>query len=137
MLGLALIIVIVKLTRIVVRRRKHAERLGQYEEHLGSKEDLIQEMSGQTYFETHNVIVTRPDGSRISPLSSSRGDSRPSPPFRVHAVGCECSKLSFIQGERPGQTNTKCMCENAISENFNRCESLAPPRLFLQELEVM
>ena len=87
MLGLVVIITIVKLTSNVMRKRKHAGRLGHYEEHLGSKEGLIPEMSEQAHFGTHDVIITRPDGSQISPLSSSR-DSSPSPPsFRAHVVG--------------------------------------------------
>jgi len=76
-----------------MRKRKHAGRLGQYEEHLGSKEGLIPEMSDQAHFETHNVIITRPDGSQISPLSSSRGDSPFSPPFHTHVVGGSPSPL--------------------------------------------
>jgi hypothetical protein len=93
MLGLVVIITIVKLTSNAMRKRKHAGRLGQYEEHLGSKEGLIPEMSDQAHFETHNVIITRPDGSQMSPLSSTRGDS-PSPPlFRAHVVGSSSSPL--------------------------------------------
>ena len=45
MLGLVVIITIVKLTSNVMRKLKHARRLGQCEEHLGSKEGLIPEMS--------------------------------------------------------------------------------------------
>ncbi|KAF8497478.1 hypothetical protein F5888DRAFT_1698339 [Russula emetica] len=93
MLGLVVIITIVKLTSNAMRKRKHAGRLGQYEEHLGSKEGLIPEMSDQAHFETHNVIITRPDGSQISPLSSSRGDSPFSPPFHTHVVGGSPSPL--------------------------------------------
>jgi hypothetical protein len=91
MLGLVVIITIVKLTSNAMRKRKHAGRLGQYEEHLGSKEGLIPEMGDQAHFETHNVIITRPDGSQMSPLSSSRGDSPSPPPFRAHVVGSSLS----------------------------------------------
>lgn len=93
MLGLVVIITIVKLTSNAMRKRKHVGRLGQYEEHLGSKEGLIPEMSDQAHFETHNVIITRPDGSQISPLSSIRGDSPSPPPFRAHVVGNSPSPL--------------------------------------------
>ena len=93
MLGLVVIITIVKLTSNAMRKRKPAGRLGHHEEHLGSKEDLIPEMNDQAHFGTHNVIITRPDGSQISPLSSSRGDSRHSPPFRAHVVGGSPSPL--------------------------------------------
>jgi hypothetical protein len=89
MLGLVVIITIIKLTSNAMRKRKHAGRLGQCEEHLGSKEGLIliPEMSDQAHFETHNVIITRPDGSQMSPLSSTRGDSPSPPSFRAHVVG--------------------------------------------------
>ena len=95
MLGLVVIITIVKLTSNAMRKRKHAGRLGQYEDHLGSKEGLIPAMSNQAQFETHNVIITRPDGSQISPLSSSHGDSRSPPPFpsRAYVVGSTPSPL--------------------------------------------
>ena len=93
MLGLVVIITIVKLTSNAMRKRKHAGRLGQYEDHHGSKEGLIPEMSDQAHFETHNVIITRPDGSQVSALSSSRGDSRSLPPFRAHVVGSSPSPL--------------------------------------------
>jgi hypothetical protein len=93
MLGLVVIITIIKLTSNAMRKRKHAGRLGQYEDHLGSKEGLIPEMSDQAHFETHNVIITRPDGSQMSPLSSSRGDSPSPPPFRAHVVGSSPSPL--------------------------------------------
>ena len=93
MLGLVVIITIVKLTSNAMRKRKHAGRLGQYEEHLGSKEGLIPEMSDQAHFETHNVIITRPDGSQISPIPSSRGDSPSPPSFRAHVVGSSPSPL--------------------------------------------
>jgi hypothetical protein len=81
LLGLVVIITIVKLTSNAMRKRKHAVGLGRYDEHLSSKEGLIPEMSEQAHFETHDVIITSPDGSEISPLSSSRGDS-PSPTSR-------------------------------------------------------
>jgi hypothetical protein len=45
MLGLVVIITIVKFTSNAMRKLKHARRLGQCEEHLGSKEGLILEMS--------------------------------------------------------------------------------------------
>jgi hypothetical protein len=93
MLGLVVIITIVKLTSNAMQKRKHAGRLGQYEEHLGSKEGLIPEMSDQAHFESHNVIITRPDGSQMSPLSSSRGDSPSPPPFRAHVIGSSPSPL--------------------------------------------
>jgi hypothetical protein len=86
MLGLVVIITIIKLTSNAMRKRKHAVGIGRYDEHLSSKEGLIPEMSDQAHFETHDVIITRPDGSEISPLSSSRGDSPSPPPFRAHAV---------------------------------------------------
>jgi hypothetical protein len=70
-----------------MRKRKHAVGLGKYDEHLSSKEGLIPEMIDQAQFETHDVIITRPDGSEISPHSSSRGLSPSPPPFRVHTVG--------------------------------------------------
>ena len=58
MLGLVVIITIVKLTSNAMRKLKHARRLGQCEEeeHLGSKEGLIPEMSDP----------------RLIPLDSSR-----------------------------------------------------------------
>ena len=87
MLGLVLIITIVKITSNAMRKRKHALKLGQYDEHLSSKEGLIPEMIDQAHFETHDVIITRPDGSEILPHSSSRGDSPSPPPFRAHTVG--------------------------------------------------
>ena len=93
MLGLVLIITIVKLTSSAMQKRKHAVGLGKYDEHLSSKEGLIPEMIDQAHFETHDVIITRPDGSEISPLSSTRGDSPSPPPFRVHTVGSSPSPL--------------------------------------------
>jgi hypothetical protein len=93
MLGLVVIITIVKLTSNAMRKRNHAGRLGQYEDHLGSKEGLIPEMSDQANFDTHDVIITRPDGSQMSPFSSSRGDSPSPPPFRAHVVGSSPSPL--------------------------------------------
>jgi hypothetical protein len=87
MLGLVVIITIIKLTSNAMRKRKHAVGFGRYDEHLSSKEGLIPEMSDQAHFETHDVIITRPDGSEISPLSSSRSDSPSPPPFRALAVG--------------------------------------------------
>jgi hypothetical protein len=56
MLGLVVIITIVKLTSNAMRKLKHARRLGQCEEHLGSKEGLIPDMSDP----------------RLIPLDSSR-----------------------------------------------------------------
>ncbi len=93
MLGLVVIITIVKLTSNAMRKRKHAVGLGQYDENLGSKEGLIPEMSDQAHFETHNVIITRPDGSEISPLSSTSGDSPSPPPFRAPVIGISSSPL--------------------------------------------
>jgi hypothetical protein len=93
MLGLVVIITVVKLTSMAMRKRKHAGRLGQYEEHLGSKEGLIPDMSDQAHFETHNVIITRPDGSQMSPLSSIRGNSPSPSPFRAHVGGSSPSPL--------------------------------------------
>jgi hypothetical protein len=55
-LGLVVIITIVKLTSNAMRKLKHARGLGQCEEHLGSKEGLIPEMSDR----------------RLIPLDSSR-----------------------------------------------------------------
>ncbi|KAH9983777.1 hypothetical protein BJV77DRAFT_1041209 [Russula vinacea] len=86
MLGLVVIITIVKLTGNAMRKRKHAVGFGRYDEHLSSKEGLIPEMSDQAHFETHDVIITRPDGSEISPLSSGRSDSPSPPPFRGHGI---------------------------------------------------
>ena len=80
-LGLVVVITIVKLTSNAIRKRKHVAGIRQYDEHLSSKEGLIPEMSEQAHFETHNVIITSPDGSEISPLSPSRGDSPSPPPF--------------------------------------------------------
>ena len=93
MLGLVVIITIVKLTSNAMRRGKLAGRLGQNDEHLGSKEGLIPEKSDQAHLETHNVIITRPDGSQISPLSFSRGDLPFPPPFRAHVAGSSPSPL--------------------------------------------
>ncbi|KAN0139179.1 hypothetical protein V8E53_002680 [Lactarius tabidus] len=76
-IGLIVFITIVKLTSNAMRKRKHPVRLGKYDDHPSSK-GLIPEMSGKGRFETHDVIITRPDGSEISPLSSSRSSS-PSP----------------------------------------------------------
>ncbi|KAI0299363.1 hypothetical protein B0F90DRAFT_612808 [Multifurca ochricompacta] len=71
-----------------MRRRKHPVGLGKYEEHLnGSKEGLIPELGDKANFETHDVIITRPDGSKISPLSPTRGNSPPPPPFVRGALG--------------------------------------------------
>ena len=79
-IGLIVFITIVKLTSNALRKRKHPVGLGKYEDHLSSN-GLIPEMSDKGHFETHDVIITRPDGSEISPLSSSRSSS-PSPrPF--------------------------------------------------------
>ncbi|KAI0252787.1 hypothetical protein BJV78DRAFT_1281376 [Lactifluus subvellereus] len=76
--GLMVLVTIVKLTSNALRRRKHPVGLGKYEEHLSSKEGLIPDMCDKVHFDTHDVIVTCPDGSEISPLSPRRGDS-PSP----------------------------------------------------------
>ncbi|KAI9513542.1 hypothetical protein F5148DRAFT_1156409 [Russula earlei] len=87
-IGLVVIITVVKLTSNVMRKRKHAKALGQYDEHLSSKEGLIPNMSEQRHFETHDVIITSPDGSEISPLSPGRDDSPSPPPFGARVVGC-------------------------------------------------
>jgi hypothetical protein len=76
-IGLIVFITIVKLTSNAMRKRKHPVGLGKYDDHPSSK-GLIPAMSGKRHFETHDVIITRPDGSEISPLSSSRSSS-PSP----------------------------------------------------------
>ena len=76
-IGLIVFITIVKLTSNAMRKRKHPVGLGKYEDHLSSK-GLIPEISDKRHFESHDVIITRPDGSEISPLSSSRSSS-PSP----------------------------------------------------------
>ena len=76
-IGLIVFITIVKLTSNAMRKRKHPVGLGKYDDHPSSK-GLIPEMSGKGHFETHDVIITRPDGSKISPLSSNRS-SFPSP----------------------------------------------------------
>src|SRR5712671_4073011 len=86
-IGLVVIITIIKLTSNVLRKRRHARMLEEYDEHLCSKEGLIPEMSDQAHFETHDVIITGPDGSEISPLSSSRENSPSPPPFVTRAVG--------------------------------------------------
>ena len=92
-IGLVVIVTVVKLTRNAMRRRKHAAGLRQYDEHLSSKEGLIPEMSVPAHFEAHDVIITDPDGSEISPLSSGRGGS-PSPlPFGARSVGYGPSPL--------------------------------------------
>ena len=92
-IGLVVIVTVVKLMRNAMRKRKHAAGLRRYDEHLSSKEGLIPEMSEQAHFETHDVIITDPDGSEISPLSSGRGDS-PSPPlFGARSVGYGPSPL--------------------------------------------
>ena len=79
-IGLIVFITIIKLTSNAMRKRKRPVGLGKYEDHLSSK-GLIPDMSDKGHFETHDVIITRPDGSEISPLSSSRSSS-PSPrPF--------------------------------------------------------
>ena len=85
-IGLVVVVAIVKLTSNAIRKRKHAAGLRQYDDHLSSKEGLIPEMSEQAHFETHDVIITRPDGSEISPLSSGRGDSPSPPPFSARRV---------------------------------------------------
>jgi hypothetical protein len=76
-IGLIVFITIVKLTSNAMRKRKHPVGLGKYKDHL-STEGLIPGMSDKGHFESHDVIITRPDGSEISPLSSSRSSS-PSP----------------------------------------------------------
>jgi hypothetical protein len=81
-IGLIVFITIVKLTSSAMRKRKHPVGLGKYEDHLSSK-GLIPETSDKGHFETHNVIVTRPDGSEMSPLSSSRSSSPSLRPFQV------------------------------------------------------
>ncbi|KAH9968037.1 hypothetical protein BC827DRAFT_466498 [Russula dissimulans] len=86
-IGLVVIITIVKLTSNVLRKRRHARMLDQYDDHLCSKEGLIQEMGDHAHFETHDVIITSPDGSEISPLTSSRENSPSPPPFVTRAVG--------------------------------------------------
>lgn len=86
-IGLIVIVTVVKLTRNAMRKRKRAAVLRQYDDHLSSKEGLIPEMSEQAHFETHDVIITDPDGSEISPLSSVRGDSPSPPPFGARSVG--------------------------------------------------
>ncbi|KAH8978937.1 hypothetical protein EDB86DRAFT_843985 [Lactarius hatsudake] len=73
-IGMIVFITIVKLTSNAMRKRKHPVGLGKYEDHLSSK-GLIPEMSDKGHFESHDVIITRPDGSEISPLSSSRSNS--------------------------------------------------------------
>ena len=93
MLGLVVIITIVKLTSNAMRKRKLAGRSGENSEHLGSKEGLIPEKNDQAHLETHNVIITRPDGSQISPLSFSRGNLPFPPPFRAHVAGSRSSPL--------------------------------------------
>jgi hypothetical protein len=85
--GLVVVITVVKLTSNVIRNRKHAREVHQYDEHLSSKEGLIPDMSEQAHFETHDVIITSPDGSEISPLSPGRGDSPSPPPFSGQGVG--------------------------------------------------
>jgi len=92
-IGLVVIVTVVKLTRNAMRKRKHAVGLRQYDEHLSSKEGLIPEMSVPAHFEAHDVIITDPDGSETSPLSSGRGGS-PSPlPFGARSVGYGPSPL--------------------------------------------
>ena len=76
-IGLIVFITIVKLTSNAMRKRKHPVGLGKYKDHL-STEGLIPGMSDKGHFEAHDVIITGPDGSEISPLSSSRSSS-PSP----------------------------------------------------------
>ena len=78
--GLMVLVTVVKLTSNALRRRKHPAGLGKYEEHLSSKEGLIPDMCDKVHFDAHDVIVTCPDGSEMSPLSSSRGSSRSPPP---------------------------------------------------------
>ncbi|KAI9438299.1 hypothetical protein H4582DRAFT_253326 [Lactarius indigo] len=73
-IGLIVFTTIVKLTSNAMRKRKHPVGLGKYEDHL-SRKGLIPEMSDKGHFESHDVIITRPDGSEISPLSSSRSGS--------------------------------------------------------------
>ena len=92
-IGLVVIVTVVKLMRNAMRKRKHAAGLRRYNEHLSSKEELIPEMNEQAHFETHDVIITDPDGSEISPLSSGCGDS-PSPLlFGARGVGYGPSPL--------------------------------------------
>ncbi|KAI9464061.1 hypothetical protein BJY52DRAFT_1251339 [Lactarius psammicola] len=73
-IGLIVFITIVKLTSNAMRKRKHPVGLGKYEDHLSSK-GLIPEMRDKGQFESHDVIITSPDGSEISPLSCSRSSS--------------------------------------------------------------
>ncbi|KAH9169523.1 hypothetical protein EDB89DRAFT_2197385 [Lactarius sanguifluus] len=84
-IGLIVFITIVKLTSNAMRKRKHPVGLGKYEDHLSSK-GLIPEMSDKGHFESHDVIITRPDGSEISPLSSSRSSSPSLRPFDPRVV---------------------------------------------------
>jgi hypothetical protein len=84
--GLVVVITIVKLTSNAMRKRKHAAGIRQYDDHLGSKEGLIPEMSEQPHFEAHDVIITGPDGSETSPLSPGRGDSPSPPPFSGRGI---------------------------------------------------
>jgi hypothetical protein len=86
MAGLIVLILIVKLTSNALRKRKYPVGLGKYEEH-SSKEGLIPDECDKVHFETHDVIVTCPDGSEISRLSPSRGDSPSPPPFAPHIMG--------------------------------------------------
>ena len=79
-IGIIVFVTIVKLTSNAMRKRKRPVGLGKYDDHLSSK-GLIPEMSDKGHFETHDVIITRPDGSEISPLSSSRSSSPSSRPF--------------------------------------------------------
>ncbi|KAI0267338.1 hypothetical protein BC834DRAFT_870964 [Gloeopeniophorella convolvens] len=82
--GLIVLVTIVKLTSNAMRRRKHPVGLGRYKGHLSSQESLSDKM----HFDTHDVIVTGPDGSEVSPTISSSGrNGSPSPlPFNLSVV---------------------------------------------------
>jgi hypothetical protein len=55
--------------------------------------------------------------------------------FRLTVLYCERSEQPLANlCEGPGQTSTKCICANAISENFNRSISLTYPRLSYKNL---
>ena len=84
--GLIVLVLIVRLTKNALRKRKYPAGLGKYDEH-SSKEGLITDTSEKVHFETHDVIVTRPDGSEISPLAHSRDDSPSPPPFVPRVMG--------------------------------------------------
>ncbi|KAI0056277.1 hypothetical protein BV25DRAFT_1832385 [Artomyces pyxidatus] len=72
--GLMVLVAIVKLTSNALRRRRYP----MYAERLGSEDGLLpkSDMANEKY----NFVLTRPDGSQMSPTLSSASSESPSPP---------------------------------------------------------